>query len=156
MTEPERLNDRERRAWFGFLTMQEDVRRHMNRQLLRDAGISLADFAVLSSLRLHREGSMRVFELREVLRWEKTRLTHQISRMIRRGLLERRSSDDDARGTYITLTGEGRTVIDRATPLHLRYVREVFLDVLSPRQLDTLAVVSESVLDNLKDDPFEE
>ncbi|MFF0173503.1 MarR family winged helix-turn-helix transcriptional regulator [Micromonospora profundi] len=156
MTEPERLNDREQRAWFGFLVMQEDVRRHMNRQLLRDAGISLADFAVLSSLRLHGEGPMRVFELREVLRWEKTRLTHQVSRMIRRGLLERRSSDDDARGTYIALTGEGRTVIDRATPLHLRYVREVFLDVLSPRQLDTLAVMSEAVLDNLKDDPFEE
>jgi hypothetical protein len=58
--EPEWLNERERRAWYGFLTMQEDVRRHMNRQLLRDAGVSLADFAVLSALSQQSDGSMRV------------------------------------------------------------------------------------------------
>ncbi len=103
MTEPERLTDRERRAWYGFLTMQEDVRRHMNRQLVRDAGISLADFAVLSTLRMAHGGPMRVFELREALRWEKTRLTHQISRMVRRGLVERRTSADDDRGNQILL-----------------------------------------------------
>ncbi|MFI6069912.1 MarR family winged helix-turn-helix transcriptional regulator [Micromonospora sp. NPDC051227] len=155
MTEPERLNDRERRAWHGFLTMQEDVRRHLNRQLLNEAGISLADFAVLSALRRSPD-PMRVFELRETLRWEKTRLTHQISRMIRRGLVERQSCAEDSRGNHVALTSEGCSVIDKATPLHLRYVRELFLDVLSPRQLDTLAVVSETVLDNLKDDPFED
>ena len=83
MGEPEWLNERERRAWYGFLTMQEDVRRHMNRQLLRDAGLSLADFVVLSALSQQPDGSLRVFELREALRWEKTRLTHQISRMIK-------------------------------------------------------------------------
>ncbi|MFI6784469.1 MarR family winged helix-turn-helix transcriptional regulator [Micromonospora sp. NPDC050276] len=156
MSEPERLNAREQRAWFGFLTMQEDVRRHLNRQLLREAGISLADFAVLSTLRRAPDGPMRVFELREALRWEKTRLIHQISRMIRRGLVERQSCTEDRRGTDVALTEEGRSVIDRATPLHLRYVRQLFLDVLSPRQLDTLAVVSEAVLDNLEDEPLED
>ncbi len=47
-------------------------------------------------------------------------------------------------------------MIDKATPLHLRYVRQLFFDVLSPRQLDMLAVTSETVLENLADDPFEE
>ncbi|GAA0372796.1 MULTISPECIES: MarR family winged helix-turn-helix transcriptional regulator [Micromonospora] len=156
MSESERLNDRERRAWFGFLTMQEDVRRRLNRQLLREAEISLADFAVLSALRLSPNGPLRVIELREVLRWEKTRLVHQISRMTRRGLVERQSCVEDRRGTRIALTDEGRAVIDKATPLHLRYVRQLFLDVLSPRQLDTLAAVSEAVLDNLENELFED
>ncbi|MEN3608042.1 MarR family winged helix-turn-helix transcriptional regulator [Plantactinospora sp. ZYX-F-223] len=156
MTEPEWLNERERRAWYGFLTMQEDVRRHMNRQLLREAGISLPDFAVLSALHQSPHGPLRVFELREVLRWEKTRLTHQISRMISRGLVERRSCAEDSRGNHVALTEEGRSVIEKASRLHLRYVREFFIDVLSPRQLDTLAAISETVLENLKDDPFDE
>ncbi|WP_422772908.1 MarR family winged helix-turn-helix transcriptional regulator [Plantactinospora sp. WMMC1484] len=156
MSESERLNDRERRAWFAFLTMQEDLRRHLNRQLLHDAEISLADFAVLSTLRLAQHGPMRVFELRDALRWEKTRVIHQVSRMIRRGLLERQTCVEDRRGTRIALTDEGRAVIDKATPLHLRYVRQIFLDVLSPRQLDTLAAVSETVLENLEDELFED
>ncbi|MFY1585298.1 MarR family winged helix-turn-helix transcriptional regulator [Micromonospora sp. WMMD734] len=156
MSESGRLSDRERRAWFGFLMMQEDVRRHLNRQLLRDADISVAEFAVLSVLRMSPAGPMRVFELREALRWEKTRVIHQTSRMIRRGLLERQTCVEDRRGTRIALTDEGRAVIDKATPLHLRYVRQIFLDLLSPRQLDTLAVVSETVLDNLASDAFED
>ncbi|MCX4510723.1 hypothetical protein OHA27_10495 [Streptomyces sp. NBC_01619] len=34
-------------------------------------------------------------------------------------------------------------------PLHLKYVRRLFLDVLSPRQLDVPAAVSDSVPENL-------
>ncbi|MDG4796863.1 MarR family winged helix-turn-helix transcriptional regulator [Micromonospora sp. WMMD1082] len=156
MTRPDRLNDRELRAWRGFLTMQEDVRRHMNRHLLDEAGISLADFSILSALRVSPDRPMRVFELTEALRWEKTRIIHQLSRMTRRGLVERHTCLDDGRGTNVALTGEGRKVIDRALPLHVSYVRRLFFDVLTPRQLDTLAVVSETVLENLQGEPFDD
>ncbi|MEU1885987.1 MarR family winged helix-turn-helix transcriptional regulator [Micromonospora rifamycinica] len=156
MAEPEYLNDRERRAWYGFLTMQEDLRRHMNRQLLGATGLSLADFSVLSALSQSPDGSLRVFELRERLRWEKTRLTHQVSRMVARGLLERRSCRADTRGSDVALTGQGRSAIELATPLHIRHVREVFFDVVSPRQLDALAAASEAVLQALRDEPFED
>ncbi|MFI1004109.1 MarR family winged helix-turn-helix transcriptional regulator [Streptomyces galbus] len=152
MTEPQRLNERERRAWYGFLTMQEDLRRHMNRQLLRDTGLSLADYAVLSGLSQHPDGSMRMFELRELLRWEKTRVTHQISRMTSRGLVERRPCSEDSRGSYVALTEEGREAITKAADLHIDFVRRVFLDAASPRQLDALAVLSETVLGNLEEE----
>ncbi|MEV5910549.1 MarR family winged helix-turn-helix transcriptional regulator [Streptomyces chartreusis] len=152
MTESQQLNERERRAWYGFLTMQEDLRRHMNRQLLRDTGLSLTDYAILSSLSQHPDGSLRMFELRELLRWEKTRVTHQISRMISRGLVERRPCAEDNRGNHVALTEEGREAITKATPLHVDYVRRVFLDVVSPRQLDALAALSEAVLGNLEEE----
>jgi DNA-binding MarR family transcriptional regulator len=152
VTEPQQLNERERRAWYGFLTMQEDLRRHMNRQLLRDTGLSLTDYAVLSALSQQPDGSLRVFELRELLRWEKTRVTHQISRMISRGLVERRPCFEDNRGSHVALTLEGREAISKAAPLHVDYVRRVFLDVASPRQLDALAALSEAVLGNLQEE----
>ncbi|GID32261.1 MarR family winged helix-turn-helix transcriptional regulator [Paractinoplanes brasiliensis] len=156
MSRPERLNERELRAWRGFLIMQEDIRRHMNRHLVGEAGISLADFSILSVLRLTPDRPMRVFELIDTLRWEKTRIIHQISRMVRRGLVERQAAADDARGTNIALTAEGRAVIDQALPLHVLHVRRLFFDVLTPDQLDTLAAMSETVLDNLRDEPFDE
>jgi hypothetical protein len=46
MAGPEWLSERERRAWSGFLTMREDLRRHVNRQSPRDCGLSEADYAV--------------------------------------------------------------------------------------------------------------
>ncbi|GGN62209.1 MarR family transcriptional regulator [Streptomyces albiflavescens] len=151
MTAFDALSERERRAWYGFLGMQEDLRRHLNRQLLRDSGLSLADFSVLSGLSNQPDGSLRIFELRELLRWEKTRLTHQISRMISRGLLERRPCAEDNRGSHVTLTEEGRAVIDKAAPLHIADVRRTFLDAVSPRQLDTLAALSEAVLESIEE-----
>jgi DNA-binding MarR family transcriptional regulator len=155
MIRPDRLSERELRAWRGFLVMQEDVR-HMNRHLTSEVGISLAEFSILSALRVTPDRPMRVYELIETLRWEKTRIIHQISRMVRRGLVERQASPEDGRGTNIALTAEGRAVIDEALPLHVLHVRRLFFDVLAPQQLDTLAVMSEAVLENLQGESFEE
>jgi len=156
MTRPDRLSERELRAWRGFLVMQEDVRRHINRHLTSEVGISLAEFSILSALRVTSDRPMRVYELIETLRWEKTRIIHQISRMVRRGLIERQASPEDGRGTNVALTAEGRAVIDEALPLHVLHVRRLFFDVLAPQQLDTLAVMSEAVLENLQSESFEE
>lgn len=150
------MSERELRAWRGFLVMQEDVRRHMNRHLTSEVGISLAEFSILSALRVTPDRPMRVYELIDTLRWEKTRIIHQISRMVRRGLVERQASPEDGRGTNIALTVEGRAVIDEALPLHVLHVRRLFFDVLAPQQLDTLAVMSEAVLENLQSESFEE
>jgi DNA-binding MarR family transcriptional regulator len=144
------LTDRERRGWYGFLLMEEDARRRLNRYLTQETGLTLSDYAVLSGLSQRPDGSLRVHELRDLLYWEKTRLTHQLSRMVSRGLLERRPCPEDGRGTYIGLTQQGREVIDKATPLYVNEVRRVFLDVITPRQLDTVAAVSEAVLHGIQ------
>ena len=151
MSEPNWLNERELRAWRAFLAMQEDVRRHVNRQLVRDSGLSAADYAVLAALSDVPGNSVRVFELRELLRWEKTRLTHQLSRMVERGLVERRACSDDPRGQLVAMTEEGRAANVRAAPGHAAYVRRMFFDALSPRQVDALATLSEAVLESIAD-----
>ncbi|MCO8277999.1 MarR family winged helix-turn-helix transcriptional regulator [Actinoplanes sp. TRM 88003] len=151
MTDTEQFDEREQRAWFGFLTMQEDLRRHINRQLLEDSGLSLSDFSVLSALVQQPDGALRVFELVSLLRWERTRLIHQVSRMVSRELLERRPAAEDSRGSRVALTERGREAVRQATPLHLRDVRRTFFDAISPRQIDMLAALSEAVLDSIAD-----
>jgi DNA-binding MarR family transcriptional regulator len=151
VSEAEQFDERERRAWYSFLTMQEDLRRHINRQLLADSGLSLAEFSVLSGLSQEQHGSLRVFELVDLLRWERTRLIHQVSRMVSKGLLERQPTAEDSRGSRVVLTEQGWEAVRRAAPLHLRDVRRTFFDALSPRQMDTLAALSVAVLKSIKD-----
>ncbi|MFL1377803.1 MarR family winged helix-turn-helix transcriptional regulator [Nocardiopsis protaetiae] len=156
MNEAEQLSDRERRAWYGFLTMQEDLRRHLNRHLTNEAGISLSDFAVLSTLQQSETGALRMFELRAALRWEKTRLTHQVTRMMKRDLVARVQCEEDTRGMRIHLTATGRDTIEAALPDYLDHVRRVVFDVVTPRQLDALADVSEQVLEALAAEPIDD
>ncbi|GIF74662.1 MarR family winged helix-turn-helix transcriptional regulator [Asanoa siamensis] len=151
MAEPDWLTERELSAWRGFLTMQEDLRRRLNRQLVHDSGLSYADYAVLATLSDATDRCLRVFELREALRWEKTRLTHQISRMAARGLVQRETSADDSRGQVVAMTTEGYAAILKAAPGHAATVRRLFFDALSPRQVDTLATLSAAVLENIAD-----
>ncbi|AWS43609.1 MarR family winged helix-turn-helix transcriptional regulator [Streptosporangium sp. 'caverna'] len=153
MADPEWLTEREQRAWQGFLTMREEVTRRLNRRLLLDSGLSEPDYAILATLSEASEGHLRILELRERLMWEKTRLTHQLSRMIKRGLVERRPPDP--RGTYVALTAKGRETILAAAPLHIAYVRRSFIEALSPVQLDALAAISETVLKHQRGNPEE-
>ena len=60
--------------------------------------MSIADFSVLVQLSEHADERMRVLELARALRWEKSRLSHQLTRMQQRGLIERSNCSEDRRG----------------------------------------------------------
>lgn len=155
MTDERWLDEREQRAWRSFFEMQAKLRRQLNRQLQAESGLSEADYDVLVSLSEAPGGRLRVFELRGAAKWEKSRLTHQITRMAGRGLLERQVVSSDPRGAFIALTDAGFQAIRDAAPRHVAQVRRWFLDALTPEQLDALAEIAESVLTGLEADPSE-
>lgn len=147
--EPRWLDEREQRAWRGYLAMQTQLHAQLNRRLQDDSGLSLADFDVLVALTDRPEVRMRVRELADTLQWERSRLSHQLSRMQRRGLVEREECEDDARGAFVVLTDEGRRTIDRAAPPHVEAVRELVFDGLDEGQVEALARIAEIVLDRV-------
>src|ERR1035441_8971367 len=83
------LTEDEQQAWRGLLRMTSQLNARMNRQLQDEAGISLADYEVLVELSEAPEGRRRVFELASALAWEQSRVSHQLARMQRRGLIAR-------------------------------------------------------------------
>jgi len=85
-------------------------------QLRHSAGVSLPDFEILSALRAAPELRLRAGELGHLLAWEKSRLSHQVSRMERKGLIERIACESDQRGTWVALTKAGAAAVDRAAP----------------------------------------
>jgi DNA-binding MarR family transcriptional regulator len=145
------LDEQEQTAWRGYLAMQTRLAAQLNRDLQAAAGLSHSDYAVLVQLSEHPSGRMRVLELARALGWEKSRLSHQLSRMQQRGLIGRADCTADRRGSFIELTDVGRKTIDDAAPVHVESVRRWLFDNLTPEQVDVLASISARVLDRLEE-----
>jgi quercetin 2,3-dioxygenase len=109
MTTPNWLDDHEQRAWRGYQDMRARLDARLRADLVRTSGLSDADYAILVFLTEAEEGRLRARELAIGLQWEKSRLSHQISRMEKRGLVERADCPTDARGAFVVLTAKGDT-----------------------------------------------
>jgi DNA-binding MarR family transcriptional regulator len=143
------LDDQEERAWRGLQFMQMRLTGELARQLAADSGLSYQDYLVLVALTDQRDGRLRLFELGELLGWEKSRVSHHVARMTARGLVRKEPCDTDRRGAFVVVTRRGRREIERAAPGHVRTVRKLFVDQLTPRQLDAVADAAEAVLNGL-------
>ena len=145
------LDDAEQRAWRAYLAMHAGLPALLNRRLQAGSGLSLSDFDVLVALTDHGPEPIRVGELCDLLQWEKSRLSHHLARMQRRGLLARVECADDGRGAEIVLTDVGREAIDRAAPAHVADVRELVFDVLDDEQVRALEAIGRAVAARVED-----
>lgn len=139
------LSPRELRIWYAFMSMGEDVLERVGRDIGRATGLSGPEFGVLSRLAAFGKEEMRQQELATVMRWEKSRLSHQLSRMQKRRLIERRAGD--GRATLVALTRTGREKLGSALPVRAESVRRNLISRLSADQIETIIRVS-----NLLDD----
>lgn len=144
------LDDREQRAWRALQLMEMRLTAELSRQLAADSGLSYQDYVVLVCLTDQPDGRMRAFELADDLSWEKSRLSHHIARMAERGLVSKERCGVDRRGAFVAVTDEGRRAIEAAAPGHVAEVRRLFLDHLTPAQLDSIGAAAEAVLAGLE------
>jgi len=135
-----RLSPQELRIWHAFILMGEDVLSRVGRDIALATGLSGSEFAVLSRLASLGRGEMRQQDLATVMSWEKSRLSHQLTRMEDRGFLERRRGD--GKTVIVVLTKQGREKLDEARPVHADSVRRNLLSRLSKGQTETLVRVS--------------
>ena len=140
------LDESEARAWRSFQRMQMRLLARLARDLGAHSGLSYQDYAVLVALTDQPGGGVRLFQLGHELGWEKSRISHQVTRMAQRGLVEKQTCRSDRRGAVVVVTQAGRDEITAAAPSHLRAVRRLVIDRLTPAQLDSLADLSETVL----------
>jgi DNA-binding MarR family transcriptional regulator len=143
------LTEDEQRTWRNYLALTSQLQTAMNRQLQSRCGLSLADYAVL--VELADQGPLRVLELAGALDWEQSRLSHQLSRMRARDLLERRGSEHDGRGATVEITAAGRAALTTAAPDHVDLVRSVLFDGMTPTQLRGFDEVVATALARLAD-----
>lgn len=152
MEEVRWLTEREERAWRALQLMQMRLEGELARQLAAESGLSYPDYLVLIALTDHPEGRLRLFELGRVLSWEKSRLSHHVARMADRGLVNKEKCDSDRRGSFVAVTKKGRKEIESAAPGHVRTVRRLFIERLTPDELDVIATAAEKVLTDMDDE----
>ena len=133
------------------MQMQEVLRSRIEQRLIAHSNLSHADYTVLIVLARAPEHRMRQAELGTTVGWERSRLHHQLTRMSKRGLVERAPMHDAADGRAIEarLTKEGLSAIRAARRRHLDDIHEMVIDVLDNKQLRQLGEVSSAILASL-------
>jgi DNA-binding MarR family transcriptional regulator len=140
------LDRDEERAWRSFQRMQARLAAQLARDLSAHSGLSYQDYVVLVALTDRHDGRMRLFELAREVGWEKSRASHQVTRMVARGLVEKCPCGADRRGAIVAVSARGRAQIEEAAPSHVQAVRRLFVDRLTPDQLVGVATAAEAVL----------
>jgi DNA-binding MarR family transcriptional regulator len=133
------LDPAEMKAWLAFLEVSHLLERAIEQQLRQDAGLSHAQYEILSRLEAADGGALRMSELADVIVVSRSGLTYQITQLEKAGLVRREKCPSDERGILAILTPAGRDALARAAPGHLRVVRENLIDALTPAQREALA-----------------
>lgn len=123
-------------AYFALRRAGDRLQRAVTRHL-RDFGLTEVQFSVLAQLGASPDG-IGMTDLARRLVVTKSGLTYQAGQLESRGLVTRTADQEDDRAVRLRLAPDGAEVLGRALPAHIRLVRELFIDRMSPGQLTVL------------------
>jgi DNA-binding MarR family transcriptional regulator len=146
----ERLTEQELSVWRSLLDTTTELRRLLSAQL-QEVELSSGDYSVLLALTEASGRTLRSSELADAIDWERSRLSHHLGRMERRGLLRRDECPGDNRGALVVLTDDGVSALRRASGPHLRAVKHYFADALNADQVENLGDVLGTIRAHLDD-----
>ncbi|WP_350281283.1 MarR family winged helix-turn-helix transcriptional regulator [Kribbella sp. HUAS MG21] len=149
MEEPRWLDEREARLWQAYRATHRELMRALEARMIANSGLSGADYALLHPLSEAEDGVLRTRDLGRSVGWERSRLSHQVSRMEKRGLVAREECTSDARGSMVRLTPLGRKAIESAAPDHVDAVRTYFFDRLTPAEQSQLTTLLDRIAADL-------
>jgi DNA-binding MarR family transcriptional regulator len=137
------------RIWREFIETAEALRAELSSRLHQESSLSPGDYVVLLALSEATGRRRRSSDLAVSVGWERSRLSHHLGRMERRGLIRRENCATDNRGAEVVLSPAGADVFRNASVPHLRAVRELFVDALTPEQLAAAGEVTRALREHL-------
>ena len=132
------LTETQQTAWRAFIESSWALHTRLEDDLRAATGLSMSDYHVMVTLSEAPEHRMRMGELAGRMVFSPSRLTYQISSMVKRGLVRKQPCAEDGRGQEAVLTDAGMAALVAAAPGHLATVRDNFIDRIDP---DELAVI---------------
>lgn len=133
----ENLTGQEDAAWRGFLLTHDRLWRALETGLAT-LDVSMAEYSVLALLGEAGPSGMRMSELAERRLMSTGGFTRLADRLERRGLIQRRPSAVDGRGSEAVLTKDGRALLRKAWHKQHAQLRELFFDRLDQKDLTRL------------------
>jgi len=143
------MNSDELAVWRSLLDTTTELRRRLATQLAGDSQLSPGDYAVLLALSEAEGRRLRSSELAASMDWERSRLSHHLARMEKRGLITREDCATDNRGAEVVMTESGADAFTGATLPHMRAIKRHFADALTPSQIDALGDALRAINEHL-------
>ncbi|MEK4329343.1 MarR family transcriptional regulator [Paenibacillus sp. FSL R7-0297] len=136
------LHEDEMRIWNMWKGSFKRIFGRVVKEMSEHTGLSEGDFGVLDRLVQFGEGKLRQQELADSMDWDKSRLSHHLTRMEKRGLVLRKPLDTD-RGVQIIITSAGRSALEAALPIVSKAIRKHFLDQLTDEDIKSITTLAE-------------
>jgi DNA-binding MarR family transcriptional regulator len=143
------LDDDEQAAWVRLAAVVELLPGVLEAQLRNDADLTHFEYWVLAMLSEAPSRTLRMTALASRTSGSLSRLSHVVTRLEGRGLLERFPCPEDRRATNARLTDAGWDVVVAAAPGHVETVRDYVVDALTTRQIAQLTEIADAILDRL-------
>lgn len=140
------------RAWVALMSTAQLLPAVLDEQLTADGGLINYEYGILSALNFAKGHLLRMGDLATLTATPAPRVSKAISRLERRGLVERGACPGDGRAINAHLTGEGRRVWAKASRPHIALARDTILATLTSEQLTTLADLLEAINASLDPD----
>jgi len=147
-----RLTDEQLDIWRDYIETADKLRSELARRFQHDSALSTGDYAVMLALSEADNRRMRSSELADQIGWERSRLSHHLGRMEKRGLIRREECAVDTRGAEVVLVPAGFEAFHRATVPHLAAVEELFIAALSDEELAAAATLTRALRAHLDGD----
>jgi DNA-binding MarR family transcriptional regulator len=138
MSETRWLDAAQQRDWRAYIEGSTRLHDLLDQSLKSAHGLSIAEYEILVQLSEADGGRLRMAELAEYASQSRSRLSHTCGRLERKGLVRRETCPEDKRGVFCLLTDEGLAALDHAARDHVETVREFFIDVMEPADLEAI------------------
>ena len=141
------LDPEEAGLWEPYVLSTLNLFAAIDAELKRDFDIIHLDYGVLNQL-VSNPGGVRMSDLAVMFGVDPSVITYRVSRMERRGLVERVSVPSDGRGVLAVVTAEGKALMEDAAPKHVATVRDQFLAHVDRGDLPVLTRAFERIRAN--------
>jgi DNA-binding MarR family transcriptional regulator len=146
---PHWLTDEEQQAWRATVQLSQLLLRQLDRDLTAH-GLNSRDYEIMVELSEAPEHRLRMTDLADATSQSRSRLSHQITRMEKRGLVRRDDCEGDKRGTFAVLTKAGFDAIEHVAPYHVEQVRRHYIDRLTAQQQEEIRSAFQPIVDYLR------
>ncbi|MET0837732.1 MAG: MarR family transcriptional regulator [Marmoricola sp.] len=150
--EPRWLDEEQRTAWVRLIALVELLPGVLDSQLRRDASLSHFEYFVLAMLSESPARTLRMTQLAARTNATLPRLSHVVTRLETRSLVERFPCPEDGRATNVRLTETGWAKVVDTAPGHVATVRANVIDALSRQQTRQLTEIAGAILGRIDPD----
>jgi DNA-binding MarR family transcriptional regulator len=144
------LTAEQQKHWRAYLAASTLLQDRLSRELQASHGLTMADYEILVRLSESSERRLRMSELADSTLASRSRLSHQVDRLEKAGLVRREACEHDRRGANAVLTEHGMSVLVAAAPTHVEGVREHLVDLLTDREFAALGKACAVLADHLQ------